>query len=155
MGTNPEMRDEALDQLGTSLRALTANLIGIVRGAGKPLELKRDVDVFRAALAAFEGVTGQQPKAWELAEMLRVNLDPKSAPPTSEEAMAELYAEHAIVQASLQLAATRLLRHEGEAAEAYADLHGALGGLEATKRKIEERRSQGHSGTRAEPTKRS
>ena len=140
MGRKSETQAEALDQVGTSLRALTANLIGIVRGAGKPLELKRDVDAFTAALAIFEDAVGRQPKAWELAEMLRVNLDPKSAPPTSEAAMAELYAEHAIVQASLQLAATRLLRHEAEAAEAYADLHGALGGLDATKRKIEERR---------------
>jgi hypothetical protein len=142
MSPKSESRNEALDQVGTSLRALTANLISIVRGGGRPLELKRDVDAFTAALAAFESAAGRQPKAWELAEMLRVELEPKKAAPTSEEAMAELYAEHAVLQASLQLAATRLLRHEVEAAEAYANLHGALSGLEASKRKIGERRTR-------------
>ena len=140
MGSKSELRNEMLDQVGASLRALTANLIGIVRGAGRPLGLRHDVDAFTAALTAFESAAGRQPKAWELAEMLRVDLEPKNAAPTSEEAMAELYAEHAVVQASLQLAATRLLRHEAEAAEAYAHLHGTLSGLEATKRRIEERR---------------
>jgi hypothetical protein len=142
MGIKADARGEALSKVGNSLRALAANLIGIVRGAGKPLELSRDVDAFTAALGAFEGTTGEHPKAWELAEMLRVDLEAKSSAPTSEEEMAEQYAQHAIVQASLQLAATRLLRKEAEAAEAYADLHKALSGLEGTKRKIESRRQE-------------
>ena len=131
---------ESLSQVGDTLRALAANIIGIVRGAGKPLELSRDVEAFTAALAAFKDAAGRNPKAWELAEILRVDLDPKSAVPRSEEEMAEFYARHAIVQASLQLAATRLLGREDEAAAAYADLHKALSGLEETKRKIEQRR---------------
>jgi hypothetical protein len=154
MGRKSEARDEIHDQVGTTLRALTANLIDIVRGGGKPLELRRNVEALTAALTAFEGAAGRQLQAWEFAEMLRVNLEPKNSAPTSEEAMAELYAEHAIVQASLQLAATRLLRHEVEAAEAYAHLHSALSGLEVTKRKIEERRHDKHSDIHTETKRR-
>ena len=85
-------------------------------------------------------------------EILRVDLDPKSSAPKSEEEMAELYAQHAIVQASLQLAATRLLGREDEAAAAYTDLRKALSGLEETKRKIEQRGhdAEAHIGTRME-----
>jgi hypothetical protein len=140
MGMKPNTRREALNQLGDTLRALAANLIGIVRGGGKPLELSRDVDALTAALGAFEGTMGDQPKAFELADMLRVELDPKHSTPTSEEDMAERYAQHAIVQASLQLAAARLLRQEAGAVDAYSDLHKALVGLEETKRRIEKRR---------------
>jgi len=140
MGVKPDTRREALNQVGNTLRALAANLIGIVRGGGKPLELSRDVDAFTTALGAFEGTTGDHPKAFEFADMLRVELEPKHSAPTSEEDMAELYAQRAIVQASLQLAAARLLEQESGAVDAYADLHKALVGLEDTKRKIEKRR---------------
>jgi hypothetical protein len=145
MGTKLDTQGESLNQVGQTLRALAANLISIVRGAGKPLELSRDLDALTAALGAFEGSAGRPPKAWDLAEILRVDLDPKSAP-TSEEDMAERYAQHAIVQASLQLAATRLLGREAEAAEAYAELHRSLSGLEETKRKIETRRHESEAG---------
>ena len=141
MGLRSDSREEALNQVGHSLRALAANLVCIVRGTGKPLELGRDVDAFTAALGAFEGTTGDHPKAWEFAEMLRVDLEAKGSTPTSEEEMAVQYALHAIVQASLQLATARLLRKETEAAEAYENLHKALCGLEVKKRKIESRRN--------------
>jgi hypothetical protein len=139
MGAKPDPREEILCQVSDALRVLAANIIGILRGAGKPLELSRDVDAFTAALGAFEGATGGHPKAWELAEMLRVDLDPKSSAPSSEEDMVEQYAQHAIVQASLQLATTRLLKREAEAGAAYGELHKALSGFEETKRKIEKR----------------
>ena len=140
MGAKIDTREEVLCQVRDTLCVLAANIIGIVRGAGKPLELSRDVDAFTAALGAFEGTTGEHPKAWELAEMLRVGLDPKSSAPSSEEDMVEQYAQHAIVQASLQLAAARLLKREAEAAAAHGELHKALSGLEEAKRKIEMRR---------------
>ena len=139
MSAKIDPREEVLCQVSETLRVLAANIIGIVRGAGKPLELSRDVDAFTAALGAFEGTTGGHPKAWELAEMLRVDLDPKSSALSSED-MVEQYVQHDIVQASLQLAATRLLKREAEAAAAYGALHKALSGFEETKRKIEKRR---------------
>ena len=140
MGAKIDPREKILRQVSDTLRRLAANIIGIVRGAGKPLELGRDVDAFTAALGAFEGAAGGHPKAWELAAMLRVDLDPKSSAPGSEEDMVEQYAQHVIVQASLQLAAARLLRRDAEAAAAYEELHKALVGLEEAKRKIEKRR---------------
>ena len=142
MGAKTDPREEILCQVSDALRVLAANIIGIVRGAGKPLELSRDVDGFTAALGAFEGATGAHPKAWELAAMLRVDLDPKSSALGREEDLVEQYAQHAIVQASLQLAATRLLRREAEAAAAHGELHKALSGLEEAKRKIEKRRHE-------------
>jgi hypothetical protein len=127
MGAKIDRREEVLCEVSDTLRVLAANIIEIVRGAGKPLELSRDVDAFTAALGAFKGTTGRHPKAWELAEILRVDLDSGSSAPSSEEA-------------SLQLAATRLLKREAEAAAAYGELHKAFSGLEETKRKIEKRR---------------
>lgn len=140
MGTKIDPRHEVLCQVSDALRVLAANIIEIVRGAGKPLELSRDVDAFTTALGAFEGTTGGRPKAWELAAILRVDLDPQNPPRGSEEEMVEQYAQHVIVQASLQLAATRLLKREAETAAAHEELHKALSGLEETKRKIEMRR---------------
>jgi len=144
VSTETDARRQALNEVGSALRRLTANLIDIVRGAGKPLDLSRDVDAFAAALGVFERVVGEHPKAWEYADMLRVALEPEDHP-TSEEEMAVRYALHAILQGSLQLAATRLLGQEAEAATAYAGLNKALSGLEETKQKIEKRRHAGHS----------
>lgn len=133
-------RQQALDEVGDALRALAANLIGIVRGAGRPLELSMHVDAFTTALGAFKGSTGEHPRAFELADMLRVDLEPKDQVPATADEMAELYAQHDVIQASLQLAAARLLRQEAGAAEALAELHKALAGLEDTKRRIAKRR---------------
>ena len=141
MGAGPDERQQALNEVGGALRALAANLIDIVRGAGKPLQLSPHVDSFVAALGDFERSRGR-PKAWEFAEMLRVDIEPKGPAPKSEEEMAELYAQHAIVQASLRLATTRLLGQDAEAAQALAELHGALSGFEETKRRIEKRRDE-------------
>src|SRR5688572_13208608 len=94
MNAETDARPQALNEVGSALRRLTANLIDIVRGAGKPLELSRDVDAFTAALAGFERAMGEHPKAWEYADMLRVTLEPEDHP-TSQEKMAERYAQHA------------------------------------------------------------
>jgi hypothetical protein len=150
MSAETDGRKQALSEVGDALCALSANLIGIVRGAGKPLELSMHVDAFTAALGAFEGATGEHPKAWEFADMLRVDLEPKGQAPATADEMAELYARHDVIQASLQLAAARLLKQEAGAAEALAELHKALAGLEDTKRRIAKRREGGEEPIRAQ-----
>jgi hypothetical protein len=140
MNTKTDARKQALNEVSSALRTLAANLIGIVRGAGKPLELSMHVDAFTAALAAFEAATGDHPKAREFADMLRVDLEPKGQAPATGDEMAEFYAQHDVIQASLQLAAARLLKQEAGAVEALAELHKALAGLTDTKRKIAKRR---------------
>jgi hypothetical protein len=143
MSAKTDARQQALNQVRDALRALAANVIEIVRGAGKPLELSFQVEAFSAALEAFErAAEGRRPKAWEFAEMLRVDIEPKLATPTTEDDLAEHYAQHAVIQASLQLAAARLLEQEPGAAEALAELHAALSGFEETKRRIEKRRDE-------------
>ena len=129
-------RQQALNEVGEALRTVAANLISIVRGAGRPLDLNPNVESFATALAAFEQVAGGHPKAWEFAAMLRADLEPKVPASATAGDMAEVYAQHDIIQASLQLAAARLLKEEAGAAEAFAELHKALAGLEETKRKI-------------------
>jgi hypothetical protein len=129
-------RQQALNEVGDALRTLAANLIGIVRGGGKPLEVNPNVESFAAALADFERVAGGHPKAWEFADMLRADLEPKVPASATAADLAEAYAQHDIIQASLQLAAARLLREEAGVAEAFSALRKALTGLEETKRKI-------------------
>ena len=150
MSAETEGRRQALNEVGDALRALAANLIGIVRGVGKPLELSMHVDAFTAALGAFEGATRKRPKAWEFADMLRVDLEPKGQAPATADEMAELYAQHDVIQASLQLAAARLLKQEAGAAEALAELHKALTGLEDTKRRITKGREGGEEHVRTQ-----
>jgi hypothetical protein len=141
MGEKTDARQQALSEVRGALRALAANIVQIVRGAGKPLELSAQVEAFSAALGAFEkAAEGRHPKAWEFAGMLRVDIEPKLPTPTTEDDLAEHYAQHAIIHASLQLAAARLLEQEPGAAEALAELHTALNGFEETKRRIEKRR---------------
>jgi hypothetical protein len=129
-------RQQALNEVGDALRTLAANLIGIVRGAGKPLEVNPNVESFAAALSDFEQVAGGHPKAWEFADMLRADLEPKVPASATAADLAEAYAQHDIIQASLQLAAARLLKEEAGVAEAFSALRKTLTGLEETKRKI-------------------
>ena len=136
MSVETGARQQALNDVGDALRALTANLISIVRGAGRPIDLNANVQSFAAALAVFERLAERHPKAWEFAEMLRADLEPKIPAPATAGEMAEVYAQHDIIHASLQLAAARLLKQEAGASEAFAELCKALTGLEETKRKI-------------------
>ena len=58
MSAETGARLQALNEVGDALRTLAANLISIVRGAGKPLDLNPNVESFAAALAALEKVAG-------------------------------------------------------------------------------------------------
>lgn len=139
MSAETDARRQALNNVSNALRTLAANLIDIVRGAGKPLELSVQVEAFSTALGEFEkAAEGRHPRAWEFAEMLRMDLEPKLPTPTTEDELAEHYAQHAIIQASLQLAGARLLQQELGATGALAELHKALAGLE--ERRIAKRR---------------
>jgi hypothetical protein len=141
MRAKMDARQQALSDVRDALRALAANIVGIVRGAGKPLDISFQVEAFSAALGSFEkAAEGRHPKAWEYADMLRVALESNLPTPTTEDDLAEHYAQHAIIQASLQLAAARLVEQEPGAVEALAELHAALSGFEETKRRLEKRR---------------
>ena len=81
MSAETDARQQALKEIGDALRTLAANLISIVRGAGRPLELNPNVESLAAALAVFEKIGRGHPKAWEFADMLRADLEPRSQHP--------------------------------------------------------------------------
>ena len=65
-------RKETLVNIKAALRELTANLIRIVRGAGKSYEIAEQINTCLAAFLAYQDACGSLPPALELDKMLEM-----------------------------------------------------------------------------------
>jgi hypothetical protein len=65
-------KNEAPEDLGWPLRRLTANLLRIVRGAGAPYELPRQIRAVLGALREYEAAFGHRPSEYEIQQALEL-----------------------------------------------------------------------------------
>ncbi len=116
-------KQEAAAALKQALTALTANLIRIVRGAGKPdfiAEHLRDVAV---AYANYCDIDVRGVPADVIRDMLRFEM---SELPENQDRVDMIIAEHAICRAGLQVAASALVQQDRQRDNGLLDLHRAL-----------------------------
>lgn len=117
-------QDRVRSQAEYALRDLTANLIRVTRGAGKPYEIgvqcARIVEVFEAYHDAF----GSWPSSDWASSVLDVGeeIDFERFPDEVD----RHYAEERIIRGSLQIAASRLLRQRTQEAAGDTELHRGL-----------------------------
>jgi hypothetical protein len=122
-------KQQAAAKLGVALQDLTANLIRIVRGAGKPEMIFEHVDGFVEAFARFCDDTGETPDPMLLRELIAL-----PQPNWDDDRLDEALSEQAILRHSLQVVASELLQQRMQRDAAMNKLHDTL-------RRIEERRT--------------
>lgn len=101
-------RFEAERQVDLALRELAANVLRVVRGAGRPYELDRQAIAFAEACEAYREAVGHYPASEGLGAALHVReiLEPGKWGEQEHE-FAE--AREAMIRGGLQIAASRLL----------------------------------------------
>jgi hypothetical protein len=119
-------RERATRQVDWTLRDLTANLMRVTRGAGKPYEIGRQAQDFIAALIDYRDAVGHFPPSAELASLLTVERDPEVMARMNDDNLAQIYAEQEIIRGSLQIVASRLV---GQSKQETAGSHEMLGGV--------------------------
>lgn len=113
-------------RVGRAVRALTANLMRVTRGAGKPYEIGSQAHELTEALIGFTDAWGYLPGPDRYDEYLNIAPNAEIMSRISEEEVARAYAKAEIVRASLQLAASELLRQRTQASIARGDFYTAI-----------------------------
>jgi hypothetical protein len=122
-------KQKATAKLGWALKDLTANLIRVVRGAGKPEMIFKQVDGFVEAYATFFDDTGEAPDPALLRGLIAM-----PEPNWDDDRLDEVLSEQALIRHSLQVVASGLLEQRTQRETAMNKFHDTL-------RRIEERRA--------------
>lgn len=99
----------AEDQVSWALRNLTANLLRIIRGAGKPHEIVEQSARLTQALVEYQEAVGHWPPSHELSEMLSIDHPGEWRSQSNSSERDFLEATECIVRGALQKAASRLI----------------------------------------------
>ncbi|MFC4293561.1 hypothetical protein ACFO0A_00655 [Novosphingobium tardum] len=114
----------ALDDLTWNLRELTANLLRVTRGAGRPEVIGQQSASVVDGFQRYFDAKGHWPVGFDLAAVLDLNRT------YSEEQLASRgdlqYAERDIVRAALQIAASDLLGQRTQATRGHSDMAEAI-----------------------------
>lgn len=122
-------RKRAEEDLDLPFRELAANVLRIVRGAGKPEDLLDQMQHAIDVSAQHRQVHGAWPAPSTLAEILRLD-DPNIG---SEVGL--IRATHPICRASLQICASRLVQQDTHRRTAENDLHMRIVDIETARAK--------------------
>ncbi|MGL4965206.1 MAG: hypothetical protein ACRC67_28545 [Inquilinus sp.] len=109
MSKGESPREEALREIGRSVRALAANLLRVIRGAGRADEIEQQTIDLLHAITAHRAATGYPPSAHDLTRILDIDYTPEFMARLSEGNQALAHAEQRIVRGCLQVVASRLL----------------------------------------------
>ncbi|NTI22068.1 hypothetical protein G6M87_09355 [Rhizobium rhizogenes] len=147
----------AQQRVDRAMVELAANIMRVVRGAGKPEELIRQcVDVVNTAVA-FDEVTHAFPSPFSLATAIQLKHDPLEHGNAFWVGRQTAYRK--MVSGALQFSASRLLgqltqerRGESEMDEAFRNLEGAHEALRK-RRATEEREARGTANSGKKPAK--
>ena len=103
------VRRQAMDQVASRLRELTANLLRVTRGAGKPYEIGGQAQELVNALVEYCEEVGDYPSNEELSGAVDVSPEETFRGQISNEEIDRMYAKHQIVCGALQITASRIL----------------------------------------------
>lgn len=114
----------ARDEIVWPLRELAANLMRVIRGAGKPYDIGKQAAAVVSAFVDYREVVGAYPTSYEITHALRLDTDKNDDAPVQEDRWG--WAEEDIVRGCLQMAASDLL---GQATQRSAGRHEMMKGL--------------------------
>ena len=112
----------ALDALRWPIRELAANLLRVIRGAGRPSAIAQQSIALVAAFRHFNEETGLLPSSHDVSEMLDISDDMDRLRGCRSDELAKLYAENDMVRGALQVAASKLLHQSTQAVAGKREL---------------------------------
>jgi hypothetical protein len=127
-------RGRAERSIEAALRALTANLIRVTRGAGKPEEINHQIVRLAEATTAYSSAAGVLPAGDTLAGFIR--LEDRDMSRWSDEERARSWAERLVVDGALQLTASRLLGQLTQERAGHSEMYRGLKELEEIRAEI-------------------
>jgi hypothetical protein len=122
-------RQRASDQVEWKLRELTANLLRITRGAGKPCEIMQQMVDLTEAMRRYQAATGLWPTD-EFVRALNVSYDLETMQHWRDEDRHREYAKDHIIRGALQIVASRLVDQKTQEAAGRSEMHDGIRSLE-------------------------
>jgi hypothetical protein len=147
-------KERAAAQVSWPLRDLAANLLRIIRGAGKPEEIIRQIDELIRALVAYKDATGQSPPPHELASMLDIDRLKDWTANLRDAHLQRHYAEEQIIRGALQQAASRLLNQAPQTSAGEQEMHVGIRELGKAHAEMRRERNAAHPPLPNKPSKR-
>lgn len=126
---------EASDTLRWALRDLTANLLRIVRGAGRPYSIGQQVPALIAALTGYRDAVGHWPRSEVVTEMLSIDRSREWRQRAHDSVLDRFYAEEQIIRGALQQAASRLVDQRLQERAGESEIYDGIRNLEAAREK--------------------
>lgn len=123
-------RTWATEAVSWAVRDLAANLLRIVRGAGKPHEVVGQIAGLTQALASYREAFGHGLLPHELSGMLSIDHPEEWRTGLKNSALHRLYAEERIVRGALQVAASRLVEQRTQERVGERELRDGVRDLE-------------------------
>jgi hypothetical protein len=123
-------RRRAMAPVDWALRDLTANLMRITRGAGRPYEIGRQAQALVDALIEFRDATGVYPSPDEISDTLAIGRGPEDLEKISDDHLDEIFAERAIIRGCLRIVASRLLDQRLQVSAGESEMYGGIKRLE-------------------------
>lgn len=113
-------------EVAWTLQQLTANLMRVTRGAGKPYDIGRQAEEFLDALRAYQKDVGHFPSSYDIGATLSAKHPPEVLVRLSDEHMDEVEAELSIIKGALQIAASRMLRQRPQESAGYHQMNAGI-----------------------------
>lgn len=117
--------------LSWALRDLAANLLRIVRGAGKPHEIGQQAEALLKAYIEYHEAFGHYPPSYDLTEILSTERSEEWRNRLKGSELSRVYAVEQIVAGSLQIAASRLVGQTTQERAGDSELYAGVRALEA------------------------
>ncbi|MFT8246599.1 hypothetical protein [Roseomonas sp. BN140053] len=121
-----EATDRAREQVVRALRELAANLLRVIRGAGKPWTLGQDAAEVVIAIEAYQEIAGPTLFADDIAAALRIQEHYRHLPSLSSREAERLDAEEQVVRGALQVVASKLLGQRTQEAAGDDEMHRGI-----------------------------
>lgn len=109
-----------------TLQQLTANLMRVTRGAGKPYDIGRQAEEFLEALLVYQKEVGHFPSSYDIGATLSAQHPPEVLARLTDEHTDEVNAELSIIKGALQVAASRMLRQGPQESAGYHQMNAGI-----------------------------
>lgn len=133
-------RRRAIEGLGDRLRALTANLLRVTRGAGSAHDIVHQLQDLLTKFAEYQQACTYLPSSFELSDELHTVAFPRHLDGLPAEAVDQHYAQDMVIRGALQTVASRLVGQRTQETAGETELYAGVRELnevrEAERRKL-------------------
>ncbi len=131
----------AKEAVGWPLRELAANIIRVVRGAGKSYEIAGQCVSVIKAFQQYRDTVGQWPSSWEIDQALSISRE-RHGQQTYDEAWQREQARDTVIRGALQVSASRLVGQNTQEQRGRSEMMDGLRELEQIREETRKRAAE-------------